>query len=334
MDSLNLWTSFSKRISTIYLPDRKRPMLPTILSECLCSLQQHTKRFAFVIDIIIDKDSNILSTKYSNCLIKVFKNFSYEEPALLSFSHYRCLFETTKQLSQKYKYINYLRNSHDVVAYLMIFMNHHSAKNFIQSKNGILRTSTITSIGSVPEYLPEDVNQFITTWNNSCCQYIDIETVSNDNMFKHELLDMDAYIHITSPIRRLVDLLNIIKFQENNQLIYLTNGANEFYNKWIRQIDYINVTMRAIKKIQNDCSLLHACDKTPEILDKIYDGFCFDKLERADGLYQFIVFLPELRLSSKITIRENLDNYQKRQYKLFIFNNEDKFKKKIRLHIV
>ena len=44
LDALNLWQSFSKRISTIYLPDKKRPMLPTILSDCLCSLQANAKR--------------------------------------------------------------------------------------------------------------------------------------------------------------------------------------------------------------------------------------------------------------------------------------------------
>ena len=43
MDTLNLWSSFSRRISTIYLPDKKRPMLPTILSDCLCSLQEKCK---------------------------------------------------------------------------------------------------------------------------------------------------------------------------------------------------------------------------------------------------------------------------------------------------
>lgn len=77
MDSLNLWSSFSKRISTIYLPDRKRPMLPTILSDCLCSLQSNNRRFAFVLDLYIDAEFNISSIKYSNCLIKVFKNFAY-----------------------------------------------------------------------------------------------------------------------------------------------------------------------------------------------------------------------------------------------------------------
>ena len=41
MDAMDLWSSFSNRISTIYLPDRKRPMLPTVLSDALCSLTEN-----------------------------------------------------------------------------------------------------------------------------------------------------------------------------------------------------------------------------------------------------------------------------------------------------
>jgi hypothetical protein len=92
--------------------------------------------------------------------------------------------------------------------------------------------------------------------------------------------------------------------------------------------------MRSIRKFQNDCNLLDICYNNPYILEKTYDGYCFDKLIRNDGLYQFIVFLPELRLSSRITIRDNLENYEKKQYKLFLFSDEEKFKKKIRLQIV
>ena len=82
MDVLNLWDSFSQRISTIYLPDRKRPMLPTVLSDCLCSLQEKHNRFAFVMDIFI-QNNEITQIKYSNCMIKVHKNYSYEEDSLL-----------------------------------------------------------------------------------------------------------------------------------------------------------------------------------------------------------------------------------------------------------
>ena len=145
---------------------------------------------------------------------------------------------------------------------------------------------------------------------------------------------MDAYIHITSPIRRLVDLLNMIKLQQVLGIATLSEGALDFYTSWSGKIDYINVTMRAIRRVQNDCALLDTSAKNLSILDCIYDGYCFDKLVRNDGLFQYIVYLPELKMTSKITVRENMDNYTARQYKLFLFNNEDKFKKKIRLHLV
>jgi exoribonuclease R len=337
MDSLNLWSSFSQRISTIYLPDRKRPMLPTILSDCLCSLQQNTRRFSFVIDILLDNDANILSIKYSNCLIKVFKNFAYEDHSLLADADYHYLLDTCQKMSRKYRYINNVRNSHDVVCYLMIFMNYHCAQELLKSNNGIFRSTIIKKQISLPDSLPDDVNQFIKIWNSASGQYIDLSTIPSEDreeLTRHELLEMDAYIHITSPIRRLVDLLNMIKFQQNYGLISLSTDASQFYDNWIQQIDYINVTMRAIRKVQNDCNLLDLCYNNPDTLEKTYDGYCFDKLTRNDGLYQFIVFLPELRLSSRITIRDNLENYEKRQYKLFLFSDEEKFKKKIRLQII
>ena len=74
MDDLDLWSSFSQRISTIYLPDRKRPMLPTILSDALCSLQEGNVRFAFVLDLTINKETmEIMNEKFSNCAIMVNK---------------------------------------------------------------------------------------------------------------------------------------------------------------------------------------------------------------------------------------------------------------------
>jgi hypothetical protein len=47
-----------------------------------------------------------------------------------------------------------------------------------------------------------------------------------------------------------------------------------------------------------------------------------------------MVFLPELKLSSRITLRDNIDNYENKKFKLFLFNDEENFKKKIRLHLL
>jgi exoribonuclease R len=333
MDVLNLWDSFSSRISTIYLPDRKRPMLPTILSDCLCSLQEKHTRLAFVMDLIID-GNDIIDIKYLNCMIRVAKNYCYEEPRLLENENYQNMIELTRVLSKKYKYINNVRNSHDVVCYLMILMNYNVAKNLITHKNGIFRYTIMKREVSIPESLPEDVAKFIKIWNSAAGQYVDLNCLKEGQTISHELLEMDAYVHITSPIRRLVDLLNIIQFQQNTGIIKLSENAIIFYKKWIDEIEYINITMRSIRKVQNDCNLLHMCSTCPEIMEKKYTGYVFDKIVRNDGLFQYVVYLPELKLASRVTFRENIENYKLREYKLYLFNDEEKFKKKIRLQLL
>jgi exoribonuclease R len=330
MDILNLWNSFSRRISTIYLPDKKRPMLPTILSDCLCSLQENVRRVAFVMDIFI-QNNQIININYCNAIIKVSHNYVYEDPKLLGDSRYHNILDCTQELSKQYKYINNVRNSHELVSYLMILMNYKCATELIKHKTGIFRSTIIKKEFCVPDTLPEDVGKFIKIWNSASGQYIDGAEIIDT---RHELLDVEAYIHITSPIRRLVDLLNMIKFQITNNMIKFTENTNHFYNKWLNEIEYINTTMRSIRKVQCDCSLLDLCHNNPEVMEKEYDGYMFDKLYRNDGLYQYVVFLPDLKLSSRLTLRDDFNNFTQKKFKLFIFNDEEKFKRKIRLHLL
>jgi exoribonuclease R len=331
LDVLNLWSSFSRRISTIYLPDKKRPMLPTILSDCLCSLQQNVKRIAFVMDIIVDNE-DICEIHYNNAIINVNKNYVYEDPKLLGDKTYHHILNITQIISKntKYKYMNHIKNSHDIVCYLMILMNYHCAKTLLETKTGIFRTTIVNKNIVVPDNLPDDVNKFIKIWNSASGQYMNGNEIENT---RHEMLNIDAYIHITSPIRRLVDLLNMIKIQKRTS-IELTEKAEIFYEKWLNELDYINTTMRTIRKVQCECSLLDLCHNQPEIMDKEYQGYLFDKINRNDGLFQYIIYLPELKLTSKITLREHYDHFQMEYFKLYLFHNEDKFKKKIRLHLV
>lgn len=331
LDVLNLWSSFSRRISTIYLPDKKRPMLPTILSDCLCSLQQNVKRIAFVMDIIVDNE-DICEIHYNNAIINVNKNYVYEDPKLLGDKTYHHILNITQIISKntKYKYMNHIKNSHDIVCYLMILMNYHCAKTLLETKTGIFRTTIVNKNIVVPDNLPDDVNKFIKIWNSASGQYMNGNEIENT---RHEMLNIDAYIHITSPIRRLVDLLNMIKIQKRTS-IELTEKAEIFYEKWLNELDYINTTMRTIRKVQCECSLLDLCHNQPEIMDKEYQGYLFDKINRNDGLFQYIIYLPELKLTSKITLREHYEHFQMEYFKLYLFNNEDKFKKKIRLHLV
>lgn len=330
LDILNLWDSFSRRISTIYLPDKKRPMLPTILSDCLCSLQENVTRVAFVMDVKIDSEMNVLDISYKNAFVRVKHNYVYEDHKLLASDNYHKILDIVRGLNDKYQYTTHVRNSHDLICYLMIFMNYNCAKELIQYKTGIFRSTIIKNEFKVPDAVPEEVAKFIKIWNSAAGQYIDGSEIVNT---RHEVLDMDAYIHITSPIRRLVDLLNMIKFQQVTGVIALSDNVNRFYTKWLGDLEYINATMRSIRKVQCDCSLLDLCHNNPEVMEKEYDGYLFDKITRNDGLFQYIAYLPELKLSSRVTIRDDFENFTSKKMKLFLFNDEEKFKRKIRIHI-
>jgi exoribonuclease R len=337
LDHFNLWESFSNRIATIYLPDKKRPMLPTILSDNLCSLQEGVLRVALTLDIHINNEYEIISTNYLNSLINVSKNYIYDEPLLMKSETYLRTFETICKLSKKYNYINNVKNSHDVISYLMIFMNYYSAKELLKFGNGIFRTNTSISnniklIENNIISIPDEVKNYITIWNSSVSQYVNIEKQSE--FIRHDALNIDAYIHITSPIRRLVDLLNIIQLQNNLNMVSLGSETNIFYNKWITKIEYINTTMRNIRKVQNECNLLAMCTTSVDICDKIYEGYCFDKMIRNGGLFQYIVYLPELKITSKIVSRIDMEEYSRQNYKLYIFQDEDRLKKKIRIQLL
>jgi exoribonuclease R len=341
LEYFDLWNSLGDRVSTIYLPDSKRPMLPAILSDHLCSLKEKETRFAFTMDIVMDsKNLDILDIAFTNTKIRVSKNYRYEEPALLKSKEYVLLEKMTRQISGKpgFGYIDSgITDSHDVVAYWMIFMNYHCAKRLLDEKQGLFR-STITKQFVMPPHLemPEKVAKFIKLTNSFTGKYT---CLRENESIEHAVLQMDAYVHITSPIRRIADILNMIKIQEILGL--LTNakeGALGFYNRWIVDygVDGINAQMKAIRNVQMDCNMLHLCSTNPELLEKTHTGYAYRRKELDSGLlrFQYTVYLSDLNICSTLYSDEELAEYSAGKYKLYVFNNEEKKKKKIRIQKV
>lgn len=330
MEVLNLWESFSKRISTIYLPDRKRPMLPTILSDNLCSLQENQNRVAFCMDVYI-KNNIVADISFHNAIINVSRNFRYEDKELERNDVYKKSLHFIHLILKNYKYLDSVKNSHDLVTWTMIFMNHECAKCLEYSQDGIYRSMKLTQQTEIPENLPKDIKKHITIWHCTGGQYKCFTDKTGHDMIGKGLQN---YIHITSPIRRLVDLLNILRLQDSLGLIFYSEKAVIFYKKWLLDMEYINTTMRAIRRVQNDCSLLNLCFTNREILEREYDGCIFDKLERNDGLFQYMVYLSELKINARLIHADSLENYQREKFKIYTFTDENSLKRKIRLQLI
>lgn len=323
MDYLDLWNSFANRVSTIYLPDRKRPMLPTLLSDNLCSLIQGHKRIAFTLDLYIKNDI-IVDTKICNSLINVERNYFYKDKDLNFNINYQNIFNVISRIHFKYNYIDTIYDSHDLIAYLMVLMNKILADKLLEYKNGIFRTLKMNQEFE-PSYLdiPRDMKKFLRSWNSSGGFYIKYSKTMNQSC--HDLLKLDGYVHITSPIRRLADLLNIMQIQENMNLCQISENGLNFLEKWSsnEMIDYMNTTMRSVRKVQNSCLMIKSCLSNNELLNCLQPGYIFDKIVRNDGLYQYMVYLdnPKLKTCGRFTTRFNLDNYKKYYFNLYLFEN-------------
>ena len=331
LDILDLWSAFSERVATIYLPDYKRPMLPTKLSDCLCSLIEGETRFAFTLDLKIKKDGENVDISFTNSIVKIAKNFDYESSELIKNINYCKVVDTVKKLSCKsgYNYVNKINNSHDLVTYLMIMMNHVCSREMHSRKNGIYRAVQSSKSVEIPDSLPNDVRTTLHIWKCYAGQY----TLFNNDV-QHDLLELDTYLHITSPIRRLVDLLNIMQLQWDLGLIEKTKQNITFHANWITRIEYINTTMRSIRKVQNDCYLLHLCNSKNEIIDNVHKGYVFDRIRRNDGMFHYMVYIPEFKLTNRIVTLKELDDYSCHLFNIFVFNDETTLKKKIRLQLL
>ena len=326
LEALGLWSSFSKRVSTIYLPDKKRTMLPLVLSDVLCSLQEKQTRIAFTMDVFISTDDmSVQDVKFVNTLVRVNKNYRYEEPPLLRNINYSRLAEITRHLDRdsKHKHLAEILDSHDVVAYWAIFMNARCARELLSKRCGVFR-KTLKKTNNVE--LPPDIAKIMNIWSGIYGEYTCLHEDAGETSMHHETLNLESYIHITSPIRRVVDILNMIKFQDIYGMIPISEEAREFYEKWTTaaEIEYINTSVRNIRKVQTACELLQMFIEQPELCEKEYDAYILDKGS---------VYLPELKKTFYIKISSEKPLYEKCVCKLYLFNDEETLKKKIRLQL-
>jgi len=69
----------SRRATSIYLVDRTIPMLPPVLSDDLCSLNEGEEKLTFSVILEMTPDAHIVKKSFEKTVIKSNKRFNYEE---------------------------------------------------------------------------------------------------------------------------------------------------------------------------------------------------------------------------------------------------------------
>lgn len=323
LSKLHLWDCIeaSERITTIYLPHGNRPMLPSRLSEMWCSLHQTNKRPAFALDVVLDAYSGkYMSHSFHNVLVSVRQNYTYDSPALLNDVIYSRIVQLTPPEMSS--------DSHNVVAHWMIQMNHLSAKHLLSHRLGIGRSQEPTDLTLTPvKHKP-----FFHMWNQQAAAY-----VTSDN-WSHSALNLMQYTHITSPIRRMVDIVNMCRMQQTMNSSWVSPEAVQACIVWESRVEYINDVVKRVRKVQRTCNLLHAF--TNEKTHSLLEGVCFNKQrlndkeqmnDKQQPLFKYKVYLPHFKEVASVITFETWDDFTTHMFTAHMFINEHTFCRKVRL---
>ena len=313
LEAMGLWPHLTSRTTTIYLPDRKYPMLPTRLSEDLCSLKASAIRVAFVMTSQFYKGELVPgSTTYKTAQIRVKTNYAYEDKKLLKEADYKMIYKIALNMDKE------IGDSHDVVATLMKFMNCDCARVLKENDRGIFR--------NMKKQLEDEDTRFASFSPSVKRALKTFESASYGLAAEgHAEFGGQSYVHITSPIRRAVDIINM-----SHMLDILCINCHKTDTKLAEKIqipcDHINIMAKAARKVQMDCELYMKVigKETP---DTIYTGIVVENPEPN----RYVVFLEELKIFSRIKTIEKLDIFSIGQYKIFVFDDESRLQKKIRV---
>ena len=291
------------RVSTVYLENKKYPMLPAIYSDNILSLLENNRRVALSVIYTFDADFKLENYRIQECNVINLKNYTYEDFDLLLKKKQKLLNNVEKNNVEFFNFTKILFNmnesmdSHLFVEKWMIYTNNNVAKYLIKHnvKNVIIRTQKSPKIiDKIKDNIDESVFQYIHIKNEQGAQY-EIYDPEKNNLSNHYRLNLDLYTHYTSPIRRAVDFyIHALLLGKNN--IFSTNVFNNI-------IDNINTFTKNQRKFQRQLRRLSFLVKIKNIYEAknesnlITEAYIIEIKERF-----LVIYIPEYKLEEKICI--------------------------------
>jgi len=216
------------RASSIYMPDRRIPMLPPALAEDLCSLKEGQDRFAITIMADLDRSANVVKYDVVPSVIRVTRQLTYYQANLLvqEDPELSALYEIGQKLRAirlkapalqltlpevnvwtdgqgeiSVSRINRESPSRMIVSECMILANRLGARFFRDHRQATVYRSQLPPRQRL---IDEDGGTLYQNWMQR--RFLS-RLVLDLHPEPHAGLGLDAYVTLTSPLRKYLDLV-------------------------------------------------------------------------------------------------------------------------------
>jgi len=155
----------------------------------------------------------------------------------------------------------------------------------------------------------------------------------SENMdVSHDMLHVAEYVHFTSPIRRLVDVLNQLLLVGSDEMrVTLGDHAQTFVQRSLGSLSVLNEQMKNIQKVQSESVILDRVVNDPQFDCNL--GVTAIVLAKLDD-FRYSVYVPALSwMATVYSLKECVKNTEL-TCRVYIFEGEDKLRRKIRLEVI
>ena len=137
------------------------------------------------------------------------------------------------------------------------------------------------------------------------------------------------YAQVSSPIRRLVDIMNMTQLCiEQNLYLFHPEICLRFYDK----LSELNQCMRSIKQIQSKTKWFHLLSTQP---NQVYQAIVYSReiSQKAQDHWKYTLYLPTVGNTCTLHTSGDYETLSKLHIRPFLFMDEYNLKKKVRFQI-
>lgn len=281
LKSLNLIDKINNTTS-IYLTNSVKHMLPTIISSGIGSLLEDTIRFMLTLSIKYNTvTEEVDDIQFNKTYGKITKNYNYNNyPKNID----KYFINVSKMYKIITKQIINIDDSHKFIEALMIMYNTYFCENVMKTSAIKIYRTQLKKHFDIAD-IDNDLSSFLKLIHSNSAEYSTVKT-------GHTTLGIDSYTHVTSPLRRLIDLIN--------QEIYYTNHSTILDRISLVKINSINKKLKRYYREINKLSLAHNVYNSEYYITKCYI-YDFNLEKRNTYLY-----FPK----ENISIKSNLIHYK------------------------
>lgn len=326
---------------SLYLPGRVVNMMPKRFAENVCSLVAGTTRPALCLCVLWNRrDGKAENVRLTVENVKVTKNYVYDSSELNRDKSYMLVRDCVMEMSVKwraFKTCPFIRDSHDVVAYAMTLMNHYTAEWMGENGLGGECVYRMNRARADMEF-PVEFEHLRSKIGNYSGEYVTADEVAD----MRGADGVTVWCHITSPMRRLADLVNMLTVSRSildRPAAYDT--LEPFRQHCIGIVSRMSAEYKAGRRVSLDCEMfafvksLGDSLKSGEGTNDVFNGVVVQMDTEADRVVRVVVYVEELsRFFNCETRMASLALFQEVECRIVAFEEGHSIHDKVRVMLV